>query len=185
MKFSKTKINGAYLIELEKIEDERGFFARTWDSQLFKEFGLNNNINQCSISLTKKKGTIRGIHFQISPHEESKLVRCVQGKIFDVIVDLRSNSETFLQWYGVELSAENANSIYVPEGVAHGFQTLEDDSVMLYQISEFFHENSTRGIKWDDPKLSIVWPLKKTVISNRDNNLPYLKDDLVQNNFNL
>jgi len=172
MKFFETRVKGAYLINLEKIDDERGFFARTWDSKIFKKFGLNNNIKQCNISLTKTKGTIRGMHLQISPHEESKLVRCVQGKVFDVIVDLRSNSKTFLQWDGIELSAENFNSIYVPEGVAHGFQILENNSTMFYQISESYFPNSTKGFRWNDENIGIKWPLSPTIISKKDQNLP-------------
>ena len=168
MKFFETRVEGAYLINLEKIDDERGFFARTWDSKIFKKFGLNNNIKQCNISLTKTKGTIRGMHLQISPHEESKLVRCVQGKVFDVIVDLRSNSKTYLEKFEIELDSTENKSLFIPEGFAHGFQTMDDNTDVYYQISQFFKADFGRGILWNDPIFNINWPILDPILSDKD-----------------
>ncbi|HJT24348.1 MAG TPA: dTDP-4-dehydrorhamnose 3,5-epimerase [bacterium] len=168
MKFTETKIKGAFVIEPEKIEDERGFFARTWDRKEFGAQGLNPNLVQCSISLNKKKGTLRGMHYQAAPHGEAKVVRCTMGAIYDVILDLRPQSPTFKQWFAVELSAENRKELYIPEGVAHGFQTLADNAEVSYQISEFHHPESARGVRWDDPAFKIQWPLPMSVISPKD-----------------
>jgi dTDP-4-dehydrorhamnose 3,5-epimerase len=168
MIFSKTGINGAYVIKLEKNNDMRGFFARTWDAKEFKKFGLNPKIVQCSVSFNKKKGTIRGMHYQINPYGEDKLIRCTRGKIFDVIIDLRPKSSTFKKWFGVELSDKNYKMLYIPEGVAHGFQTLEDNAEVFYQISEFFMSKYARGIRWNDEVFRIRWPLKPTIISKKD-----------------
>jgi dTDP-4-dehydrorhamnose 3,5-epimerase len=168
MIFSKTRISGAYVIELEKNKDMRGFFARTWDTKEFRKFGLNPKIAQCSVSFNKKKGTIRGMHYQVYPYEEDKLVRCTKGKIFDVIIDLRPKSGTFKKWFGVELSDKNYKMLYTPRGVAHGFQTLEDNTEVFYQISEFFMSKYSRGIKWNDEAFRIKWPLKPTIISKKD-----------------
>ena len=172
MIFKETKLKGAYIIEMEKLEDERGFFARTWDKEEFIKHGLNTKVAQCSISYNKTKGMLRGIHYQVKPYSECKLVRCTAGKIFDVIVDLRTDSETFRKWFGVELSEENHKMLYIPDGFAHGFQTLEDDSEVIYQISEFYNKEAERGIRWDDPTLAIKWPLETTIISERDKNFP-------------
>jgi len=168
MKFKKTKLEGTYVIELEKQEDERGFFARVWDKKQFQNMGLSYEIQQCSISFNKKKGTMRGMHYQEPPYEEVKLVRCTKGKIFDVIIDLRKNSTTFKKWISVELSAENHKIIYVPEGFAHGFQTLEDNTEVFYQMSQFYNPDSARGVKWDDKAFNIKWPLKPTLLSEKD-----------------
>ena len=168
MIFTETKLKGAFIIELEKLEDERGFFARTWDQKLFEENGLNSRIVQCSISFNKLKGTIRGLHFQIPPHEEAKLVSCIKGKIFDVIVDLRSSSDTYKKWFSIELNDQNKKMLYIPEGFAHGFQTLEDNTLVYYQISEIYSPEHARGVRWDDNTFQIEWPLKKTVISKKD-----------------
>jgi len=168
MKIIETKIKGAFVIELERLEDERGFFARTWDSNEFKAKGLNSNLAQCSISFNKKKGTLRGMHWQVTPHAEAKVVRCTMGSIYDVILDLRPDSPTFKQWFSVELTAENRKELYIPEGVAHGFQTLTDNAEVYYQISEFYHPESAKGVRWNDPVFSIKWPLPVTEISPKD-----------------
>lgn len=168
MKFQETKLIGAYIIEPEKFSDERGFFARVWDQKIFDEIGLTSNISQCNISLTKKKGSIRGMHYQINPYEESKLVRCTQGGIFDVIIDLRTDSKTYLQWEGFELSSDNHKMLFVPEGFGHGFQTLVDNVEIFYQVSEFYTPNAEQGIRWNDEKFNISWPLIPTVISKKD-----------------
>ncbi len=168
MKYIQTHLAGAYLIEPEKNVDHRGFFARTWCQNDFADNGLNSNLVQCNISYNKMRGTLRGMHYQKAPHSEVKLVRCTQGAVYDVIVDLRSDSNTFTQWFGVELTAENRRALYVPEGFAHGFITLVDNAEVLYQMSEFFHADSSAGIRWDDPKLSIKWPVEVKVISEKD-----------------
>jgi len=168
MRFIPTHLAGAYLIEPEPISDERGFFARTWCRNEFADKGLNPNLVQCNISYNKVRGTLRGMHYQKAPHAEAKLVRCTQGAVYDVIIDLRSDSNTFTQWFGVELTAENRKALYVPEGFAHGFITLKDDTEVLYQMSEFFHAEFAAGLRWDDPAFSIRWPIDVKVISERD-----------------
>lgn len=168
MKFHKARLKNVYIIELEKHEDERGFFARTFCQEEFKAHGLNFRVVQCNMSFNKKKGTLRGMHYQVAPHEEAKLVRCTRGAIYDVIIDLRKDSPTFKQWITVELTAENRHMLYVPEGFAHGFQTLEDNTEIFYQVSEFYHPESERGIRWDDPALGIKWPFPVTNISEKD-----------------
>ena len=168
MIFTKSKLSGAYLIDIEKLEDERGFFARSWDSKKFDEIGLNPNLAQCNISFNIQKGTVRGMHFQKSPHEEDKIVRCTKGKIFDVIIDLRKNSSTFTKWEGFELSEDNHKMLYIPKGFAHGFQTMEDNSEIFYQMSEFFMPEYSSGIKWNDPAFEVAWPLPISIISKKD-----------------
>jgi dTDP-4-dehydrorhamnose 3,5-epimerase len=168
MNFIPTNLAGAYLIETEPASDERGFFARTWCRNEFADKGLNPNLVQCNTSFSKARGTLRGMHYQKTPHAEAKLVRCTQGAIYDVIVDLRSDSNTFTQWFGVELTAENRKTIYVPEGFAHGFITLNGETEVLYQMSEFFHAESAAGLRWNDPAFSIQWPIDVKVISKRD-----------------
>ncbi len=170
MRFVPLKLAGVYVIEPEPIQDERGFFARTWCRNEFLSRGLNPNLVQCNISYNKVRGTLRGMHFQKAPHEEAKLVRCTQGGIYDVIVDLRSDSSTFTQWFGVELTAENRRALYVPEGFAHGFVTLKDDTEVLYQMSEFFDAGCAAGVRWNDQAFSIQWPVEAKVISERDRN---------------
>jgi len=167
MIFTKTEFDGVYIIELEKIEDDRGFFARYYDIKKFKEMGLNPKIAQCSISFNKKKGTIRGMHYQIQPFQEEKLVYCNKGKIFDVIIDLRPKSKTFKKWLGITLDSHN-KIIYIPKGFAHGFQTLQNNTLVNYQISEFLMPEYSRGIKWNDSNFQIKWPLKPTIISKKD-----------------
>lgn len=168
MRFIPAPLAGAYLIEPEPIADERGFFARTWCRNEFAENGLNPGLVQCNISYNKTRGTLRGMHYQQAPHAEAKLVRCTQGGIFDVIIDLRPDSGTFTRWFGTELTAENRKALYVPEGFAHGFITLRDDTEVLYQMSEFFHAECAAGVRWDDPAFSIRWPAEVKVISERD-----------------
>jgi dTDP-4-dehydrorhamnose 3,5-epimerase len=174
MIFKETELRGAYIIEPELIWDERGFFARTWSKEDFVSHGLNSTLVQCNSSFNKQRGTLRGMHYQIPPHEEAKLVRCSAGAIYDVIVDLRVDSLTWLKWIGVELTASNHLMLYIPEGFAHGFQTLEDDTEVFYQVSEYYHPESARGVRWDDPALSINWPLSIGVISERDRSHPIL-----------
>ena len=168
MKFKETKLKGAYIIELEKLEDERGYFARAWCQQEFLKNGLDAVLVQCNVSYNPRRGTLRGMHYQDSPHAETKLVRCTRGAIYDVIVDLRPDSETFLQWTAAELTPDNGRMMYVPKGFAHGFQTLEDHSMVFYQVSEFYARDYCRGVCWNDPQINICWPCDVTVISTQD-----------------
>jgi dTDP-4-dehydrorhamnose 3,5-epimerase len=174
MIFKETKLRGAYVIEPELIEDERGFFARIWSPEEFSARGLNPRIAQCNTSFNKQRGTLRGMHYQIRPHEEAKLVRCTAGAIYDVIIDLRKDSPTHSKWIGVELSARNRQMLYVPEGFAHGFQTLEDDTEVFYQVSAYYHQESARGVRWDDLAFGIDWPLPVRVVSDRDRSHPFV-----------
>lgn len=168
MTFLETKLKGAFIITPDRIEDERGFFARTFCRREFKERGLNPNLAQCNISFNQQKGALRGMHYQTAPHAEAKLIRCTAGAVFDVIIDLRPDSPTFKQWLSVELTAENRGQIYVPEGFAHGYQTLADNAEVFYQHSAFYHPEHQRGLRFDDPAFKINWPLAVSVISNRD-----------------
>jgi len=168
MIFQGTKLPGAFEIHLDPKADDRGFFARTWCKQAFKSHGLNAELVQCSISFNTRKGTLRGLHYQAPPHEETKLVRCTRGAIYDVVVDLRPFSPTFRNWIAVVLTAEKRNMVYVPEGCAHGLLTLEDESEVFYQMSEFYDAESSRGVRWDDPAFQVAWPEKVKVISERD-----------------
>ena len=168
MKFTETKLKGAYIIEFEPIEDDRGFFARTFCKKEFEDHGLNPRIVQCNISHNKKKGTLRGMHYQTAPYEEAKLVSCIKGSIYDVIIDLRSDSSSYCQWFAVVLRAEDYKMLYVPEGFAHGFQTLEDNTTVFYQMSEFYHEECARVIRWDDVMLDIKWPIPGPIVSEKD-----------------
>lgn len=177
MRFIQTKLKDAYIIEPEKFEDERGFFARSWCEKEFKEHGLNPNLVQCNISFNKKKGTLRGMHLQIAPFAEAKLVRCTRGAIYDVIVDVRPDSETYKQWIGVELTAENHKALYVPEGFAHGFQTLVDNTEVFYQMSEFYAPECARGFRWNDPTFNINWPEQISAISVRDRECEDYKEE--------
>jgi dTDP-4-dehydrorhamnose 3,5-epimerase len=172
MEFLKTKLPGVFEVHIEAKLDERGFFARTWCQQEFETQGLAAKLAQCSLSFNKRKGTLRGMHYQVAPHEETKLIRCTQGAIYDVVLDLRPQSPSFQEWIAVELTAEKRNMIYVPQGCAHGFLTLEDQSEVTYQMSEFQNPESARGVRWDDPAFQIQWPAKVEVISERDRNYP-------------
>jgi dTDP-4-dehydrorhamnose 3,5-epimerase len=168
MKFTETKLKGAYIIDIEKHEDERGFFSRSWCVNEMKDHGINVSILQANISYNKSKGTLRGMHYQVEPYQEAKLVRCSRGSIFDVIIDLRKNSSTFKQWIGVELSHENYKMLYVPEDFAHGFMTLEGDTEVSYLMSEIFVPGAGATIRWNDPVFNIKWPLNLKVMSEKD-----------------
>ncbi|HDO26482.1 MAG TPA: dTDP-4-dehydrorhamnose 3,5-epimerase [Bacteroidetes bacterium] len=172
MLFTETKLKGAFLIGIQKLEDERGFFARTWCDHEMAEHGINVHIVQANTSLNLKKGTLRGMHFQKSPYEEAKLVRCIRGAIYDVIVDLRTGSPTFKQWFGVELTADNYKMLFIPEHFAHGFITLEDNSEITYMMSQFYKPGYDAGFRWNDPAFNINWPVEVAVISEKDNNHP-------------
>lgn len=172
MIFTETKLKGAYIIEIEKREDERGFFARGWCQNEFEAHGLVSRVVQANISYNKKRGTLRGMHYQIAPYEETKLVRCTRGALFDVIVDLRPASPTYRQWYGVELTAENYKMLFVPEGLAHGFITLQDETEATYQVSQFYTPGSERGLRYNDPSFKIEWPAEVQVISEKDKSWP-------------
>jgi dTDP-4-dehydrorhamnose 3,5-epimerase len=174
MRFTQTSIAGAWLIEPEAQTDERGFFARIFDIDEFGTHGLDPAIVQCSLSYNAKRHTLRGMHYQAAPHGEPKLVRCIRGAIFDVGVDLRTESPAYCDWYGVELSAENRLALYLPAGVAHGFQTLVDDSEVLYQMSVGYVPEAARGVRWDDPAFGVMWPpvQGERVISERDRAFP-------------
>ena len=172
MTFAETAVVGAWVVEPERLSDERGFFARTWDAEIFAERGLDARLAQCSVSYNARRGTLRGMHYQVAPHEEAKLVRCTRGSIFDVAVDLRPGSKTFRRWFGVELSADNRLAVYVPGGCAHGFLTLSDDSEVAYQISEFWAPDAGRGVRFDDPAFAIEWPEEVVVVNERDSTYP-------------
>jgi dTDP-4-dehydrorhamnose 3,5-epimerase len=175
MIFTATDLAGAWLIDLERREDGRGFFARIWCQQELAAQGLDTGIAQESLSFNRHRGTVRGLHFQRPPHEETKIVRCTRGAIFDVIVDLRPQSPSYLRWQAFELTAENRKALYVPKGFAHGFQTLADNAEIIYQISEFYAPNSAGGYRYDDAAFGVAWPLPVTVISERDLNWPAFK----------
>lgn len=172
MLFHETRLEGAFVIELEKREDTRGFFARGWCQKEFEDHGLVAQVVQANVSYNRKKGTLRGMHYQVAPVEETKLVRCVRGGIYDVIIDLRPESPTYKQWMGVELTAENYKMLYVPENFAHGVQTLEDDTEVIYQVSQFYTPGAERGIRWNDPAFRIEWPQDIEVISDKDADWP-------------
>ena len=174
MKFAPTTISGIWLIELELRSDERGFLARTYCENEFAARGLNTRWPQCNLTLTKKRGMLRGMHFQAEPKPEVKLIRCAAGAIYDVLVDVRRDSPTFGKWQGFELSAQNRHMLYVPGGIAHGFQCLGDNCEVFYQMSEFYYPDLARGIRYDDPAVRINWPLANPVLSDRDRNLPLL-----------
>lgn len=180
MLFTETSLQGAYYIDIEKHEDVRGFFSRSWCVNEFKENGLSTKLSQCNISLNYKKGTLRGMHFQTSPFEETKLIRCTQGSIYDVIIDLRKESNTYLKWFGIKLSAKNYTMLYVPKRFAHGFQTLEDNSEVFYQIEEIYSPGHANGFRWNDPVFQIEWPRQVTTISERDKTYPDLNLSLFE-----
>ncbi len=172
MIFKESELKGAYVIDLQPHEDERGFFARSWCSREFEANGLNPNLAQCNISFNAKKGTLRGMHYQAKPFEEAKVVRCTAGAIYDVIIDIRPDSPTFKHHIGIPLTARNRRMLYVPEGFAHGFLTLEDDTEVFYQMSEFYAPEAARGFRYDDPLFAIDWPDEVRVISERDRTYP-------------
>jgi dTDP-4-dehydrorhamnose 3,5-epimerase len=170
MIFTETKINGVYIIEPELLTDERGFFARSYCKEDFQKHGLETDIVQCNISYNKKKGTLRGMHYQVPPFEEAKIVSCTKGSIFDVVVDLRKDSPTYRFWHAEKLSADSYRMLYIPKGCAHGFQTLEDNCIVYYQMGECYHPECSWGIRWNDPSIGIVWPIPAGIISAKDKN---------------
>jgi dTDP-4-dehydrorhamnose 3,5-epimerase len=176
MIFDQTKLARVFEITLELNGDDRGFFARSWCQKEFEQQGLSPKVVQCNISFNARKGTLRGIHYQDAPYQEAKLVRCTRGSIYDVVVDLRPQSPTFKDWIAVVLTAENRNMLYVPEGCGHGFLTLQNDTEVFYQMSEFYHPELSRGVRWDDPAFQIVWPDKVEVISERDRTYPNFEE---------
>lgn len=175
MTLVKTKIPGAFEIRLEPKSDERGFFARTWCQKEFESYGLDSRLAQCSVSFNARTRTLRGMHYQSAPYEETKVVRCTRGAVYDVVVDLRPSSRTYKNWASVVLTANERNMIYVPKGCGHGFLTLEDETEVLYQISEFYDPESARGVRWDDPAFRIEWPAEPMVLSERDRAYPNLE----------
>ena len=177
--FEETSLAGAFVIGLEPHSDERGFFARTWCRNELEALGLDAQVAQCSVSFNTRAGTLRGLHFQASPYEEVKLVRCTAGAIFDVIVDLRPESPTFGRHYAVTLSKENRRTLYIPKGVAHGFQTLLPNTEVAYQMSEFYHADYARGVRWNDPSFGIDWPMTENrIINERDRTYPDFQDSV-------
>jgi len=172
MTFHETKISGVFEIRVEAKIDDRGFFARSWCRNEFQAHGLNPSLVQCNISFNKRKGTLRGMHYQAPPYAEAKLVRCTRGAIYDVVVDLRPQSSTFKKWVAVNLTAENRHALYIPEGCAHGFLTTKDETEVFYQMSEFYKVESARGVRWDDPAFRIQWSQTVEVISERDRSYP-------------
>lgn len=168
LKFIETKSKGAYIIELEPIIDNRGSFIRSFCKKEFERIGLNYEIVQSNISYNQKAGTLRGMHFQKMPYEETKIVSCLKGAIYDVIIDIRPDSETYLDWMAIELSEENHKMLYIPKGFAHGFQTLADDTIINYQMGEFYNPDSSGGIRWNDPQFNIKWPVENKIISDKD-----------------
>jgi dTDP-4-dehydrorhamnose 3,5-epimerase len=172
MEFTETTLKGAYVIRLSRIQDHRGFFARGWCQQEFADSGLNPNMVQLNVGVSRATGTLRGLHYQDQPHAEAKLMRCPRGAIFDVIVDLRPGSPTLGQWFSAELTAENGVMLYAPEGFAHGYQTLTDDTEMHYMTSGFYAAAAGRGVRYDDPAFGIQWPIPVTTISDADRNWP-------------
>ena len=170
--FEETRLKGAYVVDAELRNDSRGFFARTWCVDEFEEHGLNPRLVQCNISFNARKGTLRGMHYQVAPFAETKIVRCTRGSMYDVIIDLRPESPTFTRHFGAVLTADNRKAMYIPTGFAHGFQTLEDDTEALYQISEFYSPEHSRGVRWDDPAFGIAWPPDERMLSERDRSYP-------------
>ncbi len=172
MKFTATPLDGAWIVDIEPIADERGFFARSWCLEEFQRQGLNPDLAQCNISFNERKGTLRGLHYQEPPYGETKLVRCTAGAIYDVIVDIRQASRSYRQWFAVELSAANRRILYVPDGLAHGFQALQEQTEIFYQMSDGFHPESARGIRWNDAAFAIRWPVSDPILSARDRSYP-------------
>lgn len=169
MLFNETKLKGSFLVEPECLEDDRGFFARAWCKKEFEANGLSTHLVQCNISFNRKRGTLRGMHYQKPPYAETKLVRCTNGAIFDVIIDLRPESPTFLEWIGVELTANSHKMLYVPEEFAHGYQTLTENTEIFYQVSQYYSQGSEGGIRWDDPIFGIEWPeIENPTVSEKD-----------------
>ena len=175
--FTETRLKGTYIVEIEKRCDDRGFFARSWCEKAFADHNLNPRTVQCNISFNTKKGTLRGMRYQVTPSAEAKLVRCTQGAIYDVIIDLRPDSATFKQAVAETLTAQDRKILYVPEGFAHGFLTLEDNSEVVYQMSQFYAPQYARGVRWNDPAFGIDWPVAEPIMAARDRNYPILLQD--------
>lgn len=176
MIFSETKLKGSYIIEIKRIEDERGFFGRSWCKKEMEENGLKGEIVQANTSFSFKKGTLRGMHYQVPPYEEAKIIRCVKGAIYDVIIDLRPGSAGYKKWIGTELTSDNYKMLYVPEGFAHGFITLTDNVEVYYNVTAFYTPGAEKGIRWNDPLFNIKWPVDPVVISAKDREHPDFKD---------
>lgn len=174
MIFTETKISGVYVVDVEKREDARGFNGRSWDSDEFARLGLSDRIVQINILHNRRRGTLRGMHYQAPPRAESKFFRCVRGAVFDAVIDMRSGSPTYLEWISVELTAKSYRQLYIAEGCAQGFQTLQDDTELVYQVSQFYSPEFERGIRYDDPAFDISWPMEPTVISDKDRGWPDL-----------
>ncbi|HZH71855.1 MAG TPA: dTDP-4-dehydrorhamnose 3,5-epimerase [Mariniphaga sp.] len=175
MIFTETSLKGAFILEIKKLEDERGFFGRSWCKKEMEDHGLNGNVVQANTSLSMKKGTFRGFHFQKHPYEETKLIRCTKGAIYDIIIDLRKESPTFMQWFGAELTEDNYKMVYIPENFAHGFLTLTDNAEVYYLVTHPYTPNAEGGIRYDDPALNINWPIPVTVVSEKDKSHPDFK----------
>ena len=176
MIFTETPLKGAFVLEVNKLKDERGFFGRTYCQHELEQHGLTNNIAQANVSFNPKKGTMRGMHYQVDPYQETKLVRCTRGALYDVIIDLRPNSSTYKQWFGIELTQDNYTMLFVPEDFAHGFVTLEDNTEAIYQVSEFYTPGAEQGIRWNDPGIAIDWPIEPGVVSEKDASWPDFSD---------
>lgn len=172
MELTKTKLEDVLIVQMKPAEDKRGFYKRIWGKDDFENIGLESNLDNIGISYNKKRGTVRGMHYQAKPFEEAKVVQCIRGKIFDVILDIRKTSKTFGQWISIELNSADHQALYIPKGLAHGFQTLEDDSELLYLISSKYDKDSAKGIRWNDKKFSIEFPLEINAINERDANYP-------------
>ena len=169
MNFIKTEIEGLYVVELKKLGDERGFFARAWCEKEFAEKNLTSRMVQANTSYSKNKGTLRGLHYQVSPHKEAKIMRCIKGAIFDVAVDLRPDSGTYKKWFGIELTESNRRMLFIPEGFAHGYQTLVEDTEVFYMSSAFYASEAERGLRWNDPAIAIKWPITENLnITDKD-----------------
>jgi dTDP-4-dehydrorhamnose 3,5-epimerase len=174
--FKETMLSGAYVIEPEKINDQRGYFTRVWCKRELQQYGLESELAQSNVGFSYRKGTVRGLHFQKAPHREVKIVRCTRGALLDVIVDLRPESPTYKQWFGIELSDENSKMVYVPEGFAQGYMTLADNTEMNYHTSQFYSPEAAFGVRYDDPVLAIQWPLVATLVSEQDRNWPLIEE---------
>lgn len=177
MRFTETELRGAFIVEPEPVEDERGFFARTWCAEEFVDHGLSADFAQCNVSFNRRRGTLRGLHYQAEPFAEAKLIRCTRGAVFDVAVDLRADSPTFGRWCAVELTETNRAMFYLPQGFAHGFQTLTDGAELFYQMSCSYRSGSARGYRFDDPILAIRWPLRNPIVGHRDLTLPFFEGE--------
>lgn len=179
MIFTETKIKGVYILEIKKLGDERGFFGRSWCRNEMEAHGLNPDVVQANTSFSHHKGTLRGMHYQKHPFEETKLIRCTKGAIYDVVIDLRPDSSTYRNWFGIELSENNYKMLYVPEKFAHGFITLQDNCEVSYLVTQFYTPGSEAGLRWNDPQFGITWPLEVKVISEKDNNFPNFEETML------